>query len=172
MKLSKFTLYFLFLFFGLLAFKMDAQELLVKNYDAQRNLVKIDTFLLGDYIIVKHAKKGRNPHHFQGKITGIFKKRGVIRVFDYARSTRVMPIAGKKIKIDNIIAVARLDKKAMRARENRAIAFSAGRVIGSSVGGDAGDAIIIGSSAGTVISDFLSREKIDTQRVKCEIIDW
>ena len=74
--------------------------------------------------------------------------------------------------IDNIIAVARLDKKAMRARENRAIAFSAGRVIGSSVGGDAGDAIIIGSSAGTVISDFLSREKIDTQRVKCEIIDW
>ena len=75
------------------------QELLVKNYDAQRNLVKIDTFLLGDFVIIKHAKKGKNPHHFQGKITGLFKKRGVIRVFDYARSTRVMPIVGKKEKI-------------------------------------------------------------------------
>lgn len=148
------------------------QELLVKNYDAQRNLVKIDTFLLGDFVIIKHAKKGKNPHHFQGKITGLFKKRGVIRVFDYARSTRVMPIVGKKIKIDEIIGVARLDKEKMRARENRAIAFTAGSIIGSSVGGDAGDIIYYGSVVGNVASDFFSREKIDTERVKCEIIEW
>ena len=148
------------------------QELLVKNYDEQRNLVKIDTFLLGDFVIVKHAKKGKNPHHFQGKITGIFKKRGVIRVFDYARSTRVMPIVGKKIKVDEIIGVVELDKDKMRARENRAIAFTAGSIIGSSIGGDVGDAIFYGSVVGNVASDFFSREKIDTQRVKCEIIEW
>lgn len=152
--------------------KLSAQELLVKNYDAQRNLVEIDTFLLGDYVIVKHARKGRNPHHFQGKITGIFKKRGVIRVFDYARSTRVVPIAGKKIKVDEIIGVMRLDKKKFRARENRSIALRAGAAIGAGVGGDAGDVIMYGSTAGNVASDFFSREKIDTQRVKCEIIDW
>lgn len=149
-----------------------AQELLVRTFDAQRNLVKIDTFLLGDFIIIKHAKKGRNPHHLQGKITGIFKERGVVRVFDYARSTRVMPIVGKKINIENIIAVAKLDKDEMRKRENRAIAFTAGRMLGSSIGGDAGDVIYYGSTVGNVASDFLSREKIDTQRVKCEIIEW
>jgi hypothetical protein len=149
-----------------------SQELLVKNYNAQRNLIRIDTFLLGDFVIIKHAKKGRNPHHFQGKITGIFKDRGVVRVFDYARSTRVMPIVGKKIKIENIIGVVRLDKDKMRARENRAIAFTAGQVLGASVGGDAGDVIMYASSAGNIASDFLSREKIDTQRVKCEIIEW
>lgn len=166
----KIDLYLLLI--GLASLNLNAQELLVKNYDAQRNLVKIDTFLLGDYVIVKHARKGRKPHHFQGKITGIFKKRGVIRVFDYARSTRLVPIAGKKIKVDEIIGVMRLDKKKFRARENRAIALRVGSAIGAGIGGDAGDAIMYGSTAGNVVSDFLSREKIDTERVKCEIIEW
>ena len=54
------------------------------------------TFLLGDFIVIGHAKEGKKPHYFEGKITGIFKNRGEIRVFDYAKSTWVMPLVGKK----------------------------------------------------------------------------
>ena len=103
-------LYVLLLFcFG---YSVTGQELLVRTFDSSyENEIKVDTFMLGDLIVVGHAKNGKNPHYFQGKITGIFKDRGVIRVFDYARSTRFMPIAGKKIPVDNIIAVARPDEK-------------------------------------------------------------
>lgn len=83
----------------------------MRRFDASYNEVSIDTFMLGDLIILGHAKNGKNPHYFQGKITGIFKDRGVVRVFDYARSTRFMPIAGKKIPIDDIIAVGRPNEK-------------------------------------------------------------
>jgi hypothetical protein len=149
-----------------------SQELLVKRFDASYNEVSIDTFMLGDLIIIGHAKQGKNPHYFQGKITGIFKDRGVIRVFDYARSTRFMPIAGKKIPIDNIIAVGRPDEKKMKGRETRAIAATAGQFLGTVVGGDAGDVIFWGSTAGNVVSDFVSREKLKTERIKCEIFEF
>ena len=102
----------------------------------------------------------------------IFKDRGVIRVFDYARSTRFMPIAGKKIPVDNIIAVARPDEKMMKGRENRAIAATAGRFWGTAIGGDAGDVVYWGSVAGNVTSDFVTREKLETQRIKCEILEF
>ena len=148
------------------------QELLVRRFDSNYNEVSIDTFMLGDLIIIGHAKKGKNPHYFQGKITGIFKDRGVIRVFDYARSTRFMPIAGKKIPVDNIIAVGRPDEKKMKGRETRAIAATAGQFLGSAVGGDAGDVIFWTSTAGNVVSDFVSREKLRTERIKCEIFEF
>ena len=149
-----------------------SQELLVKRFDANYNEVSIDTFMLGDLIIIGHAKQGKNPHYFQGKITGIFKDKGLIRVFDYARSTRFMPIAGKKIPIDNIIAVGRPDEKKMKGREARAIAATAGQFLGTAVGGDAGDVIFWGSTAGNVVSDFVSREKLKTERIKCEIFEF
>ena len=161
------------LFFLGIVSSVSGQELIVRTFDSSyQNEIRIDTFMLGDLIILGHANKGKNPHFFQGKITGIFKDRGVIRVFDYARSTRFMPIAGKKIPIDNIIAVARPDEKKMKGRENRAIAATAGQILGSAVGGTAGDVIFWGSTAGNITSDFLSREKIKTQRVKCEIIEF
>jgi len=164
----------LLLFVLLLGFTFSAasQELLVKRFDSNYNEISIDTFMLGDLIIIGHAKKGKNPHYFQGKITGIFKDRGVVRVFDYARSTRFMPIAGKKIPIDNIIAVGRPDEKKMKGRETRAIAATAGQFLGSAVGGDAGDVIFWGSTAGNVVSDFVSREKLSTERIKCEIFEF
>lgn len=149
-----------------------SQELLVRRFDSNYKEVSIDTFMLGDLIIIGHAKQGKNPHYFQGKITGIFKDRDVIRVFDYARSTRFMPIAGKKIPIDNIIAVGRPDEKKMKGRETRAIVATAGQFLGSAVGGDTGDVIFWGSTAGNVVSDFVSREKLKTERIKCEIFEF
>lgn len=158
----------------ILGFSLPAisQELLVKRYDANYNEISIDTFMLGDLIIIGHAKKGKNPHYFQGKITGIFKDRGVIRVFDYARSTRFMPIAGKKIPTENIIAVGRPDEKKMKGRQTRAIAATAGQFLGAAVGGDTGNVIYWGSVAGNVVSDFVSREKLKTERIKCEIFEF
>ena len=168
MKKLLFTLFFL----GIVS-SVSGQELIVRTFDSSyQNEIRVDTFMLGDLIILGHAKEGKNPHFFQGKITGIFKDRGVIRVFDYARSTRFMPIAGKKIPIDNIIAVARPDEKKMKGREHRAIAATAGQILGSAVGGTTGDVIFWGSTAGNITSDFLSREKIKTQRVKCEILEF
>ncbi|MDM9630473.1 hypothetical protein QU605_03280 [Robiginitalea sp. M39] len=148
-----------------------SQELIVHHFNADRQEVETDTLFLGDLVVLGHAKKGKNPHYFQGKITGIFKDRQVVRVFDYARSTRVVPIAGKKIKIDEIIAVERLDEKEHRGRENRAIVATAGQFLGSSIGGTTGDVIFYGSTAGNIISDFVSRQKIKTDRIRCEIID-
>lgn len=167
--MKKLLLSLLIFVFSLSAF---GQELLVRRFDASYNEVRIDTFMLGDLIIIGHAKNGKNPHYFQGKITGIFKDRGVVRVFDYARSTRFMPIAGKKIPIDDIIAVGRPDEKKMKGRETRAIAATAGQFLGLAVGGDAGDVIYWGSVAGNVVSDFVSREKLSTERIKCEIFEF
>ena len=148
-----------------------SQELIVHHFNAAREEVKTDTLFLGDLVVLGHAKKGKNPHYFQGKITGIFNDRQVVRVFDYARSTRVVPIAGKKIKIDEIIAVERLDEKKHRGRENRAIVATAGQFLGSAIGGTAGDVIYVGSTAGNIISDFASRVKLKTERIRCEIVD-
>ena len=167
--MKKYLFFILIIGFNL---SVNSQELLVKRFDANYNEVSIDTFMLGDLIIIGHAKQGKNPHYFQGKITGIFKDRGVIRVFDYARSTRFMPIAGKKIPIDNIIAVGRPDEKKMKGRETIAIAATAGKFLGTAIGGDAGDVIFWGSAAGNVVSDFVSREKLKTERIKCEIFEF
>ena len=82
-----------------------------------------------------------------------------------------MPIAGKKINIDEIIAVERLDEKQHGGRENRAIVATAGQFLGQAVGGTTGDVIYAGSTAGNIISDFVSRQKIKTERIRCEILD-
>jgi hypothetical protein len=148
-----------------------SQELIVHHFNASREEVKTDTLFLGDLVVLGHAKRGKNPHYFQGKITGLFNDRQVVRVFDYARSTRVVPIAGKKINIDEIIAVERLDEKKHRGRENRAIVATAGQFLGSAIGGTAGDVIYAGSTAGNIISDFASRVKLKTERIRCEIVD-
>jgi hypothetical protein len=148
-----------------------SQELIVHHFNANRKEIKTDTLFLGDLVVLGHAKKGKNPHYFQGKITGIFGDRQVVRVFDYARSTRVVPIAGKKIEIDEIIAVERLDEKKHRGRENRAIVATSGQFLGQVIGGTAGDIISVGSTAGNIISDFASRQKISTERIRCEIVD-
>ena len=160
------------LFFGGVL-SLSGQELLVKKFDATyKNVISIDTFMVGDLIVIGHAKQGKNIHFFQGKITGIFKDRGVVRVFDYARSTRFMPIAGKKIPVENIKAVARPDEKKMKGRQARAIAATAGQFLGSAIGGTAGDVVFWGSTAGNITSDFISREKLNTQRIKCEIFEF
>ena len=150
---------------------ISSQELIVHHFNANREEVKTDTLFLGDLVVLGHAKKGKNPHYFQGKITGIFNDRQVVRVFDYARSTRVMPIAGKKIKIDEIIALERLDEKEHRGRQNRAIVASAGQFLGRAIGGTTGDVIYYGSTAGNIVSDFASRQKLKTERIRCEIVD-
>lgn len=151
-----------------------SQELKVMKYDSiYKNVIGEETFVIGDLVVVGHTKnKGKLPHYFQGKITGIFKNRGVIRILDYARSTRVMPIAGKKIKVDEIVAIARPDEQMMKGRNNRAIAAAGGKFLGSMIGGKTGDAIHLGSSVGNVISDFVSREQLNYQRIKCEIIEY
>ncbi len=82
----------LWLLFGTY-YNAPAQELIVHHFNAAREEIRTDTLMLGDLVILGHAKEGKNPHYFQGKITGIFKDRNVVRVFDYARSTRFMPIA-------------------------------------------------------------------------------
>jgi hypothetical protein len=148
-----------------------SQELIVHHFNAAREEIKTDTLFLGDLVIIGHAKRGKNPHYFQGKITGIFNDQQEVRIFDYARSTRLVPIAGKKINIDEIIALERLDEKKHRGRENRAIVATAGQFLGQAVGGSAGDVIYAGSTAGNIISDFASREKLKTERIRCEIID-
>ena len=60
----------------------------------------------------------------------------------------------------------------MKGREARAIAATAGQFLGSAVGGDAGDVIFWGSTAGNIVSDFVSREKLKTERIKCEIFEF
>ena len=163
--------WFFSILFLCLSSVISSQELIVHHFNANREEVKTDTLFLGDLVIIGHAKKGKNPHYFQGKITGIFDDRQVVRVFDYARSTRLVPIAGKKIKIDEIIALERLDEKEHRGRENRAIVARAGQFLGSAIGGTAGDIIHAGSTAGNIISDFASRQKLKTDRIRCEIVD-
>lgn len=150
---------------------VQSQKMLVKHYDNQQNIIQVDTVSLGDFVVIKHSVDGKNPHYFQGKITGFFKEEDIVRVFDYARTTRVMPIVGKKLKISEILAVERMDQKKSEGREGRAVAGKAVGVLGSLVGGSAGKALAYSSAAGLGISDGISREKIDNQNITCEIID-
>ena len=148
-----------------------SQELIVHHFNASREEIKTDTLFLGDLVVIAHASKGKNPHYFQGKITGLMDHRNVIRVFDYARSTRVVPIAGKKINVDEIIAIERLDEKAHKGRQNRAIVATAGQILGGAVGGKEGDIIWGASTAGLIVSDFASRQQLSTERIRCEIVN-
>ena len=52
------------------------------------------------------------------------------------------------------------------------VAAAGGKFLGSMIGGKTGDAIHLGSSVGNVISDFVSREQLNYQRIKCEIIEY
>ncbi len=149
-----------------------SQKLLVHHLDENGAETSVETYQLGDFIVIGHAKEGKNAHYFEGKITGLFKKKGVIRVFDYARSTRVMPIVGKKIPIDEIVGVTRPDKKEMKQRQTRAVIASAVGAVGLGVGGDTGNAIYYGAATGNVLSDFTSRDKVSKQRIKCEISEY
>lgn len=146
------------------------QKMLVRNFDNDVE-VSVDTFVVDDYIVIGHAKKGKKIHNFQGRITGIFADRNVVRVFDYARSTRFMSVVGKKIDIDNIIAVDRPDSEKMKQRQKRAIAATTVGVVGAGVGGDVGSVMGAAAVAGNVTSDFTSRIKTDKQTVKVEIIE-
>lgn len=148
-----------------------SQELLVKYYDDQETEINTETLKVGDFVVIKHAVEGKTPHYFQGKITGLLKDKGEIRVFDYARSTRVMPIVGKKIDLKEILAISKLDNKKSEGRQGRAIVGTAAGALGGLVGGGAGNTLLFGSAIGKGVSDGLSREKIDNQNVKCEIID-
>ena len=56
-----------------------SQELIVRHFNANREEIKTDTLFLGDLVVMGHAKRGKNPHYFQGKITGIFSDRQVVR---------------------------------------------------------------------------------------------
>lgn len=163
---------FLLCFMALIAANvLISQELLVKYYDDQDTEINTETLSVGDFVVIKHGIDGKKPHYFQGKITGLLKDKGEVRVFDYARSTRVMPIVGKKIALNEILAIAKLDNKKSEGRQGRAVVGTAAGAIGSLVGGGAGNALFYGSAFGKGVSDGLSREKIDSQNIKCEIID-
>ena len=149
-----------------------SQELKVHHFDENGEETSVETYKLGDFIVIAHAKDGKKAHFFEGKITGLFKKKGLIKVFDYARSTRVMPLVGKKIAIDRIVGVARPDTKEMKKREHRAVASAIIGGIGLGVGGNTGDAIFYGASGANILSDFTSRNKISKQRIKCEITEY
>jgi len=150
---------------------LQSQELKVDYFDEQNTLINTETMDIGDFVVIKHANEGSKPHYFQGKITGLFKDKKEIRVFDYARSERVMPLVGKKIKLEDIIAISKANDKKSEGRENRAIVGKAASAMGSLAGGAVGNTLAYGSAFGTGISDGISREKIDNQNVKCEIID-
>jgi hypothetical protein len=44
-------------------------------------------------------------------------------------------------------------------------------VLGQVIGGTTGDIISAASTTGYIISDFASRQKISTERIRCEIVD-
>lgn len=149
-----------------------SQKLVVHHLDENGTETSSETYELGDFIVIGFAKEGKKPHYFEGKITGLFKKKGEVRVFDYARSTRVMPLVGKKIAIDKIIGISRPDNKEMKGRQNRAVATTAVGIFGAALGGNTGDAIMWGSSGANIASDFTSRNKVSKQRIKCEITEY
>lgn len=165
--MKKITIITLFL---ICAAPIFSQKLLVRNFTDGVE-VSVDTFVVDDYIVIGHAKEGKKIHNFQGRITGIFADRNVVRVFDYARTTRVMSVVGKKIDIDNIVAVDRPDAEKMKQRQNRAIAATAVGAAGAGVGGDVGTVMEATAIAGSLTSDFTSRIKTDKQTVKVEILE-
>lgn len=83
-----------------------------------------------------------------------------------------MPIVGKKIAIGEIVGVAKPDIEEIKGRENRAVAATAVGILGAALGGKTGNAISFGAAGGSVVSDFVSRNKVSKQRIKCEISEY
>lgn len=153
----------------LLAIPAASQELVVYYLNESGDEAEKQVFEVGDEVIIAHQKKGKAIHFFQGKVTGIFKDRNKIRVFDYARSTRVVPIAGKKIDIGEIVGIKRMELKSYQNRERGAVAATISSTIGAAIGGKAGDAIGWGSAAASIGIDLATREQISKQKIKVEI---
>ncbi len=147
-----------------------AQRLLVHNTGdtGKDTTYKVE---LGDVVLVAHQLPGKQVHYFQGKVTGIFKDRGVVRIFDYARSSRMMPIVGKKIRIDEIVGIRQLDKDAYKKRERAAVAAKMASSIGAGMGGKPGKAVQWGAAAGNIGNDILTREQMSKQKITVEFID-
>ena len=147
-----------------------SQKLLVHHLDNNDNETSVETYKHGDFIVIAHAKEGKNIHYFEGKITGLYKNKGVIKVLDLARTTRVMSIVGKKLKINEIVGVARPDTKEMKKRESNAVGAMVAGAIGAGIGGSTGNAILYGAEGESIAVDFFSREKVGKQSIKCEIV--
>lgn len=163
---------FLFLAVILVSYTSMAQRLIVHDLDENQEEVGNRDFTVGDIVVIAHQKPGKKVHYFQGKVTGIFKDRNVVRVFDYARSTRVVSIAGKKIDISEIAGIEKIDDSKFKSRENKAVGAAVAGVIGSSLGGSLGNAIQYGSSAAAVTMDVTTRERIAKQRINVEISEY
>ena len=147
-----------------------SQKLVVHHFDDNGNETGVETYKHGDFIVIAHNKDGKKVHYFEGKITGLYKNKGVIKVLDLARTTRVMSIVGKKLKIDEIVGVARPDTKEMKKRESNAVGAMVAGAIGAGIGGGTGNAILYGSEGESIAVDFFSRKKVGRQNIKCEII--
>ena len=147
-----------------------SQKLVVHHFDDSGNETGVETFKHGDFIVIAHNKDGQKVHYFEGKITGLYKNKGVIKVLDLARTTRVMSIVGKKLKIDEIVGVARPDTKEMKKRESNAVGAMVAGAIGAGIGGSTGNAIMYGAEGESIAIDFFSRIKVGKQSIKCEII--
>lgn len=171
--MKKTKLWVLLVIVLLLAGYTRAQKLLVHVKDEQ-NTAKDSTYQveLGDVIAVAYQKTGSEKiHYFQGKVTGIFKDRGVVRIFDYGRSSRVVAIVGKKIRIDEIVAVKQLDKAEFVKREKGAVAMAIASSVGAGIGGRTGAGIQLGGAAGKIGNDLISREQVSKQKITIEFKD-
>ncbi len=157
------------LFLGISSYGI-SQKLVVHHLDDNGKETKVETYKHGDFIVIAHAKEGKKVHYFEGKITGLYKNKGVIKVLDLARTTRVMSIVGKKLEIDEIVGVARPDTKEMKKRENNAVGAMVAGAIGAGIGGSTGNAIMSGAEGESIAVDFFSREKVGKQNIKCELV--
>jgi len=165
--MKKIILFILFL--GISSYGI-SQKLVVHHLDDNGKETGIETYKHGDFIVIAHAKDGKKVHYFEGKITGLYKNKGVIKVLDLARTTRVMSIVGKKLKIDEIVGIARPDTKEMKKREGNAAGAMVAGAIGAGIGGSTGNAIMYGAEGESIAIDFFSREKVSKQSIKCEIV--
>ena len=159
----------LFLILGISNFAI-SQKLIVHHFDNNGNETSVETYNHGDFIVIAHAKPGKKVHYFEGKITGLYHKKGVIKVLDLARTTRVMPIVGKKLKVDEIVGVTRPNTKEMKRREHNAIGATVVAGIGAGIGGNTGNDIMYGAMGEAGAVDFMSRKKVTQQNIKCEIV--
>ena len=165
--MKKLILFILFL--GISSYGI-SQKLLVHHLDNNGNETSVETYKHGDFIVIAHAKEGKKVHYFEGKITGLYQKKGAIKVLDLARTTRVMSVVGKKLQIDEIVGVARPDTKEMKKRESNAVGAMVAGAIGAGIGGSTGNAIMYGAEGESIAIDFFSREKVGKQSIKCEIV--
>ncbi len=58
----------------------------------------------------------------------------------------------------------------MKKRESNAVGAMVAGAIGAGIGGNTGNAIMYGAEGESIAIDFFSREKVDKQSIKCEII--